>query len=165
MQKVLEGIKVLDLTRVLGGPFCTMMLGDLGALVIKIEIPGKGDDFRETGPFIKGESVSFMNLNRNKKSITLNLQSEKGKEIFKKLVPQFDVIVENFRPGVMKKLGLEYKILKELNPQIVYASLSGFGQTGPYAFKAAYDFIISGYSGIMSLCAHPGGSRFASGLG
>jgi len=165
MEKVLEGIRVLDLTRVLAGPFCTMMLGDLGALVIKIETPDKGDDFRATGPFIKGESVGFMSLNRNKKSITLNLQSEKGKEIFKKLVPHFDVVVENFRPGVMKKLGLEYKVLKELNPRIVYASVSGFGQTGPYAFKAAYDFIISGYSGIMSLCAHPGGEPTRIGIG
>lgn len=165
MKNLLEGVKVLDLTRVLAGPFCTMVLADLGALVVKVENPDKGDDFRTTGPFTKGESAGFMSLNRNKKSITLNLQSEQGKEVFQKLVPHFDVVVENFRPGVMKKLGLEYDVLKKLNSRIIYAAVSGFGQNGPYAFKAAYDFIISGYSGIMSLCAHPGGEPIRIGIG
>lgn len=165
MQRVLEGIKILDLTRVLAGPFCTMILADLGAEVIKVEEVDKGDDFRSLGPFINDESVGFMSLNRNKKSITLDLRSERGNNIFRGLVPKFDIMTENFRPGTMKKLGLGYEVLNEINPRIIYASISGFGQTGPYAFKSAYDFIISGYSGILSISAHPGGEPIRVGIG
>jgi CoA:oxalate CoA-transferase len=125
------GVKVLDMSRVLAGPFCGMLLADMGADVVKLEIPDKGDDSREFPPFINGESLYYVNLNRGKKSITLNLKTMKGKILFKKLVKHFDVILENFRPGTMDKLGLGYCELKKINPRLVYAAISGFGQTGP----------------------------------
>jgi len=159
----LEGITVLDLTRVLAGPFCTMMLADMGANVIKIEEAGKGADERQMGPFFNGESAYYMNLNRNKKGVTLNLKSPKGKEIFKELVKKADVVVENYRPGTMAKLGLGYDTLKEVNPGIIYAAVSGFGQYGPYAKRPGYDIISQAMSGLMSTTGWPGGHPTRSG--
>ena len=126
MKKALSDITVLDLTRVLAGPYCTMMLADFGANVIKIEVPGKGDDARAFGPLKNGASMYYANVNRNKKGVTLNLKAPEGKEIFKELVKKADVVVENYRPGVMDKLGLGYDVLKEINPRIIYAAVSGF---------------------------------------
>lgn len=151
----LEGIRVLDLTRVLAGPYCTMVLSDLGAEVVKVEQPGKGDDSRYFGPFKNEESLYFVSINREKKSVSLNLKSEKGKELFRKLVPQFDVLVENFRPGVMKKLGLGYEELKKLHPGLIYAASSGFGHSGPDSLKPAYDILVQAMGGIMSITGWP----------
>ena len=157
MTGMLSDIKVLDLTTFLSGPFCTMILSDMGAGVLKIEAPPKGCATRQTPPFIKGESAYFLSLNRGKKSITLNLKSERGKKIFFQLVATSDVLVENFRPGVMDRLGFDYKTVSEINPRIVYASISGFGNTGPFREKGAYDMVIQGYGGIMSITGSPGG--------
>lgn len=149
---MLEGIKILDLSRALAGPYCTMLLGDMGADVIKIERPGKGDDSRAWGPpFIEGESAYFLSINRNKKSITLNLKSEKGKEILFKLIKISDVLIETNRPGVMEKLGLSFEEVKKVNPKIVYCSISGFGQTGPYKLRPGFDQVIQGMGGLMSI--------------
>lgn len=155
--KALEHITVVDLTRFLAGPLCAMFLADFGANVIKIEVPGRGDDTRSYSPFVSGESSYFMSINRNKKSITLNLKAEDGKEILKKLIVKADVLLENFTPGTMEKLGFGYNQVKEMNPEIIYASCSGFGSTGPYASKPAYDAIMQGIGGIMSVTGHPGG--------
>lgn len=157
MGKALDGIRILDLTRVLAGPFCTMVLADLGAEVIKVEVPGTGDDSRSAGPFIKGESSYFMSLNRGKKSLTLNLRHQEGKAILKELVRKVDILIENFRPGTMKKLELDYPLLSGENPRLIHASISGYGQSGPYRGKPAYDFIVQGMGGVMGLTAHPGG--------
>ena len=153
----LDGIKVLDLTRVLAGPYATMLLGDLGAEVIKIEQPGTGDESRNFGPFKNGFSLYFMSVNRGKRSITLNLKTERGQAIFKQLLAQTDVLVENFRPGTMEKLGLDYDTLKTERPSLIYAACSGFGQTGPYAQQGAYDMIIQGMGGIISITGEPEG--------
>ncbi len=153
----MDGITVLDLTRVLAGPFCTMMLADMGANVIKIEEAGKGADERQLPPFHNGESAYYMNLNRNKKGMTLNLKAPQGKEIFKELVKKADVVVENYRPGTMTKLGLDYEVLKEINPRIIYAAVSGFGQYGPYTKRPGYDIISQAMSGLMSTTGWPGG--------
>jgi len=147
----LEGLKVLDLTRVLAGPYCTMILGDLGANIIKVEMPGTGDDSRHFGPYQNGESAYFMSLNRNKRSMTLNLKNEQGKELLKELVKKVDVIIENFRPGTMEKLGLGYETLKAINPELIYAASSGFGHSGPYSKKPAYDGVVQAMGGIMSI--------------
>ncbi len=156
--KALEGIRVLDLTRALAGPFCTLMLGDYGADVIKIEMPGTGDDTRQWGPpFIGEESAYFLSINRNKRSLTLNFKEEKAREIFLKLVEESDVVVENFTPGVMSRFGLEYEAVKKTNPGIIYCSISGFGQNGPYQSRPAYDQIMQGISGLMSITGAPGG--------
>ncbi|MEL7566208.1 MAG: CoA transferase [Dehalobacterium sp.] len=152
----LESVKVLDLSRVLAGPYCTMILADMGADVIKIEIPGKGDDSRQYGPFINNESSYYMNLNRNKKGVTLNLKSAKGKEIFLEMVKKTDVVVENYRPGTMDKLGLSYEELKKVNPCIIYGCISGFGQNGPYKDRAGYDIIAQAMGGLMSTTGWPG---------
>lgn len=167
MPGALTGVKVLDLTRVLAGPFCTMVLADLGAEVIKIEVPETGDDSRSFPPFIKGESTYFMSLNRGKKSLTLNLRHPKGKTILKDLAKRVDVLIENYRPGTMKKLGMDYPVLSVENPRLIYAAVSGFGQNGPYKDKPAYDFIVQGMGGVMGLTAHPGGqpTRVAVGIG
>ncbi|MDR1874281.1 MAG: CoA transferase [Synergistaceae bacterium] len=159
----LEGLVVLDLTRVLAGPFCSMMLADMGAFVIKIEEPKKGDDTRSMGPFKNGESAYYMNLNRNKKGVTLNLKHPKGKKIFLNLVEKADVVLENYRPGVMEKLGLGYESLKEVNPRIIYGAVSGFGHTGPYSQKPGYDIIAQAMSGLMSTTGWPGGSPTRTG--
>lgn len=156
MNGSLNGLKVIDLTRVLAGPFCTMILGDLGADVIKVESP-EGDEARNFGPFVKGESAYFMSINRNKRSIVLNLKDPRGREILKELARQADVLVENFRPGTTAKLGISYEDLYPLNPRLIYASCSGFGQTGPYRGRPAYDIIIQAMGGIMSITGQPGG--------
>ena len=155
MPGALTGIRVLDLTRVLAGPYATMVLGDLGAEVIKLEQPGTGDESRNFGPFKNGFSLYFMSVNRGKQSLTLDLKAPQGKEIFLELVKQSDVLVENFRPGAMKKLGLDYETLKQSQPSLIYAACSGFGQTGPYAERGAYDMIIQGMGGIISITGEP----------
>src|SRR5438105_12789000 len=133
----LEGITVLDLTRVLSGPYCTMLLADMGARVIKIEQPGKGDDTRGWGPpFVEGESAYFLSINRNKESVTLDFKKPEGRAILSTLVATSDVLVENFRPGTLAKLGLDYKTLAPRHPRLVYCSISGFGQTGPRSKEA-----------------------------
>ena len=147
----LEGIRILDLTRVLAGPYATMILADLGADVIKIEMPGTGDDSRNFGPYLHGESAYFMSLNRNKRSMTLNLKSPRGKQIIRELVPQVDVLTENFRPGTLERLGLGYEVLREINPRLVYAAVSGFGRTGPYSQRPAYDGVVQAMGGVMSI--------------
>lgn len=151
MPKPLENIKVLDLTRVLAGPFCTMILSDLGAEVIKVEIPEKGDDSRHFGPFKNGNSLYFLSVNRGKKSISLNLKSEKGKKIFMDLIKDFDIVIENYRPGTMEKLGIGYETIKKINPKIIYAAASGFGHTGPDSRKPAYDILAQAMGGLMSI--------------
>ena len=151
----LKGIRVLDLTRILAGPYATMILRDLGAEVVKIEQPGVGDEARDFGPFKNGFSLYFMSVNRGKKSVTLNLKSVRGKELFLELVKQSDILVENFRPGAMEKLGLDYQSLKIHHPSLLYAACSGFGQTGPYAMRGAYDMIIQGMGGIISITGEP----------
>lgn len=153
--KPLENVVILDLTRVLAGPFCTMVLRDLGAEVIKVEVPGTGDDSRYFGPFKNETSLYFISINRDKKSITLNLKTDKGKQILKDLVKKCDVIVENFRPGTMEKLGLGYEVLKEINPRLIYAASSGFGHTGPDSQKPAYDILAQAGGGIMSITGWP----------
>ena len=148
----LAGIKVVDLTRVMTGPYCAMMLGDLGADVIKIELPGKGDDTRLWGPpFVGDESSYFLTVNRNKRSIALDLKSETGKEILWKLIDEADVLIENFSPGTIDRLGFGYEAVHERRPSLVFGSISGFGQTGPARSRTAYDLIVQGMSGMMSV--------------
>jgi CoA:oxalate CoA-transferase len=154
---MLSDIKILDLTTFLSGPYCTMILSDMGADVVKLENPLKGCATRKTPPFINGESAYFMSLNRGKKGLTLNLKSEQGKKIFLQLVADADVLVENFRPGVMHRLGFDYERIAQVNPRIVYTSISGFGSTGPDREKGAYDMVVQGYGGIMSITGYPGG--------
>lgn len=163
----LSGLKVLDLTRVLAGPYCTMVLADLGAEVVKLEVPGRGDDSRHFGPFVGSESAYFMSLNRNKRSITIDLKTARGKELFLELLPQFDVLVENYRGGAMEKLGLGYERLKEVHPRLIYAAVSGFGHTGPYREKPAYDVVVQGMGGLMSITGQPDGppTRVGASLG
>jgi len=147
----LKGIRVLDLSRVLAGPYCSMTLSDLGAEVIKVEIPGRGDDTRAFPPFLEGESSYYLSLNRGKKSLTLNLKDEKGVEVLHRLVKKCDVVLENFRPGVTKRLGVDYDVLKEIKEDLIYCSISSYGQTGPYATRPGYDLIIQGMSGLMGI--------------
>ena len=151
----LDKIRILDLTRFVAGPFCTQLLADMGAEVIKIESPGRGDETRYQGATIKGESWYFVGLNRNKKSLTLDLKKEEGKEIFRRLTREADVVVENFRPGVMRNLGFDYERLSKINPGIIYCGISGFGKDGPYAQRPAFDFIAQGLSGFMSITGFP----------
>jgi CoA:oxalate CoA-transferase len=157
MKSALDNIRVLDLTRVLAGPYATMLLADLGADVIKVEMAGTGDDSRHFGPFVNNESAYFMAINRNKRSMTLNLKNERGKEIFLSLVKKSDVLVENFRPGTMEKLGLGYDKLIGLNPRLIYAAASGYGHTGPYSQRAAYDAVVQAMGGIMSITGEKDG--------
>jgi len=157
MQGALSDIKVLDLTRVLSGPYAAMWLGDLGADVIKIEMPGNGDDARLTPIHVNGNSTFFAAMNRNKRSVTLNLKSPEGREIFLEMVKQADVVLSNYRPGVMERLGLGYKELSEVNKGIIFATVSGFGQKGKYASRPAYDIVAQAMSGIMSLTGVEGG--------
>ena len=140
---LLEGVRVLDLSRVLAGPYCTMMLGDLGADIIKIEAPGLGDDTRHWGPpFAQGgESAYFLCVNRNKRSMTLNLKSEQGQHILKELIRQSDILVDNFRVDTMEKWGLGYEALQSLRPGLIYCTITGYGYTGPYRHLPGYDFI------------------------
>ncbi|HVQ20317.1 MAG TPA: CaiB/BaiF CoA-transferase family protein [Terrimicrobiaceae bacterium] len=148
----LEGIRILDLTRVLSGPYCTMLLGDLGAEVIKVERPGEGDDTRAFAPPFQGDQAAyFLSINRNKKSITLDMKSERGKQILWRLVDLSDVLVENFRPGAMERLGFGYEAVRARRPAMIYCSISGFGDTGPQKDRAGYDVIVQGEAGIMDL--------------
>ncbi|MBZ9789994.1 CoA transferase [Rhizobium sp. 3T7] len=153
----LDGIKVLDLARVLAGPLCSAMLGDLGATVTKIEIPDHGDDSRAFSPHIGGESSYFMLVNRGKKSVTLDLKSDEGRELLLGLIKQADILVENFRPGVTARLGIDYEAVKALNPCLIYVSISGFGQDGPLAHRAAYDHVVQAMGGIMTVTGWPDG--------
>ena len=156
MELPLTGIRVLDVSRILAGPFCTMILGDLGAEIIKVEMPKIGDGSRAWGPpFIKGESAYYLSINRNKKSITINLKHPKGREIIYKLAEKSDVFIENFRPGVTERLGISYEDIRKINPKIIYCSISGFGQTGPYRDKRAYDLLIQAMSGFMGITGEP----------
>ncbi len=161
----LEGIKVLDLTRALAGPYCSMMLGDMGADVIKVEMPKTGDETRAWGPpFINGESGYFLSVNRNKRGMTLNLKDERGKEILIKLMARADVVLQNFSPGVLEKLGFPYQRIQALNPRVIYCAISGFGQSGPLAQKAAYDQILQGLGGLMSITGPVGGPPIKVGI-
>ena len=156
-RRPLAGITVIDLTRVLAGPYCTLVLSELGARVIKVERPGLGDDAREVGPFIHGKSAYFMSLNRDKESIALDLAAEEDRAIFERLVARADVVVENYRPGVMAKHGFGWESLHARWPRLILASISGFGQTGPYAHRPAFDMVVQAMGGVMSLTGHPGG--------
>jgi crotonobetainyl-CoA:carnitine CoA-transferase CaiB-like acyl-CoA transferase len=154
----LSGTRVVDLTRALAGPYCTLLLGDMGADVIKIELPGSGDETRQWGPpFLAGESSYFMSVNRNKRSVTLDLKSPAGRDALKRLTESADVLVENFRPGTMERLGLSYTDAKALSPSLVYCSISGFGQDGPRAKQPAYDGILQGMGGVQFLTGEPDG--------
>src|SRR4030042_607442 len=154
---MLKGIRVIDLSRNLAAPYCTMLLGDLGADVIKVEMPGAGDEARALSPMINGESGYFISLNRGKKGITLNIKDPRGKKLLEKLLAKADVMVDNFRPGVLDRLGLTEEYLKKINSRLICASLTGFGHYGPYRKKAAYDLVVQGYGGIMSITGHVGG--------
>jgi CoA:oxalate CoA-transferase len=152
-----SGLLVIDLTRVLAGPFCTMLLAELGARVIKVENPDGGDDSRRFEPFVDGKSAYFLSLNRGKESLVLDLKDAADRDVFLALVRRGDVLVENFRPGTMERLGLGYDRLCEVNPRLVYAAVSGFGHTGPLSTRPAYDMIVQAMSGLMSVTGHPGG--------
>ncbi|WP_153956929.1 CaiB/BaiF CoA transferase family protein [Cupriavidus necator] len=157
-QLPLAGITVVDLTRVLAGPYCTMMLADLGARVIKIENPEGGDDSRHVGPFVDGESAYFASINRNKESIALDLKNTEDRKVLEKMLQTADVLVENFRAGVMEKLGYTWEGLHANYPGLVYASISGFGQTGPYRNRPAYDMVVQAMGGLMSVTGEVGGN-------
>jgi len=153
----LDDIFVVDLSRILSGPICTMLMADMGAEVVKIEPPPHGDDTRLWGPpFVNGVSTYFLSINRNKRSLGLNLKAPEGREILWKLIERADVLVENFRPGVIRKLGFGYDEVARRNPRVVYCSISGFGQTGPYRDRAGYDVVAQGESGLMDLTGYPG---------
>ncbi|MGE5201646.1 MAG: CaiB/BaiF CoA transferase family protein [Acidobacteriota bacterium] len=152
----LSGITVVDLSRILAGPYCTFLMAELGARVIKVEPPGKGDDAREYGPFKNGVSTYFASINRGKESIALDLKAPADKRIFEALLAKADVIVENFRPGTMEKLGYGWETLHPRYPRLIYASASGFGHTGPFSNYPAYDMVVQGLGGIMSITGHPG---------
>jgi formyl-CoA transferase len=161
----LTELRVLDLSRVLAGPFCTQLLGDMGAEVIKVEQPGKGDDTRQWGPpWLHGESAYYLSCNRNKKSVTINLQSLEGQELIRRLARESDVFVENFKVGALAKYGLDYRALKEINPRLVYCSITGYGQDGPAAHLPGYDFIIQAQGGIMSLTGEVDGEPMKVGV-
>jgi crotonobetainyl-CoA:carnitine CoA-transferase CaiB-like acyl-CoA transferase len=153
----LENVLVIDLSIALAGPYCSLMLADYGAEVIKIEMPGRGDDTRAWGPpFVEGESAYFLSINRNKKSLTLNLKTDEGKKILLKLIKNADVLLENFRPGTLDRLGLGFEVMKKENPRLVYCAISGFGQNGPYKDKPGYDQILQGMGGLMSITGEVG---------
>jgi len=160
----LDGIRILDLTQVLFGPFATMLLSDMGAEVIKIERPEVGDIARGNGPVVRGQSTYFLSLNRGKKSVTLNLAAERGVQVFLKLVENADILVENFTPGTMEKLGLGYERVREHNPGIIYVAGSGFGQYGPYAGKPAFDVLVQAMGGVMSITGEEGGPPVRPGV-
>lgn len=161
--EALQNLVVLDLTRVVAGPYAGSILGDFGAEVIKIEVPGKGDDARSYGPYRNGESVYYANLNRNKKGITLNLKTEEGKKIFLELVNKADILLENYRPGVMERLGLGYEVLREKNPRLIYGAVSGFGCYGSYSDRPGYDIISQAMGGLMSVTGAKNGDPTRSG--
>lgn len=163
---LLENICVIDLTRVLAGPYCTMMLGDLGADIIKIEVPGRGDDTRHWGPpFTKGgESAYYLSANRNKRSLTLNLKSEQGLEILKKLIAKGDVLVDNFKTGTLSRWGLDYETLQEIRPGLIYCTVTGYGYTGPYSSRPGYDLIVQATGGFMSITGPENGDPSRAGV-
>ncbi len=161
----LDGITVLDLTRVLSGPYCTMLLADMGARVIKVEQPGKGDDTRAWGPpFLEGESAYFLSINRNKESVTLDFKQPAGQAVLRQLIAKSDVLVENFRPGTLTKLGFDYKALAPRHPRLVYCSVSGFGQTGPRRNEPGYDAVMQAEGGLMSITGPPDGQPYRLGV-
>ena len=152
----LEGVKVLDLTQIMAGPYCTMTLADMGADVVKVEKPNGGDDTRRMGPpFIEGESAAFLGINRNKRSVVVDMKAERGRKIVRDMARESDVLVQNFRPGALERMGLGYEQVRELNPAIVYCTISGFGATGPYARRGGFDLVTQGMSGLMSVTGHP----------
>lgn len=157
MYGALQGLKVLDFTRVLAGPFATMILGDLGAEIIKVERPLTGDDSRYFGPYQNGVSAYYISINRNKQSITVDLKNSAGRSLILELIAEVDIVVENFRPGTMEKLGLGYEQLQQINPALIYCAISGFGHTGPYSTRPAYDAIVQAMGGIMSITGQKGG--------
>jgi hypothetical protein len=157
MSLPLEGVKVLDFTAIMAGPYCTLMLADMGAEVTKIETFPEGDGSRGFDPKVNGESYCFAVLNRNKRSLALDLKDARGKEVFMKLARDADIVIENYRPGVTRNLGIDYPAIRAINPGIIYASISGFGQTGPYSNKGGYDIIAQGVSGIMTMTGEPCG--------
>ncbi len=163
---LLENICVIDLTRVLAGPYCTMMLGDLGADIIKIEVPSRGDDTRHWGPpFTKGgESAYYLSANRNKRSMTLNLKSEEGLEILKKLIAKGDVLVDNFKTGTLSRWGLDYETLQEIRPGLIYCTVTGYGYTGPYSSRPGYDLIVQATGGFMSITGPENGDPSRAGV-
>ena len=152
----LSGITIIDLSRILAGPYCTLLLAELGARVIKVEPPQQGDDARQYGPFKNGKSAYFASVNRGKESIALDLKAPVGREIFERLLDKADALVENFRPGTMEKLGYGWESLHQSYPRLVYAAASGFGHSGPYSHYPAYDMVVQGLGGIMSITGHPG---------
>ncbi len=161
----LSGITVLDLTRVLSGPYCTMLLADMGARVIKVEQPGKGDDTRAWGPpFLQGESAYFLSINRNKESVTLDFKTPDGRDILEQLVARADVLIENFRPGTLTRLGLDYAAVSARHPRLVYCSISGFGHTGPRAAEPGYDAVMQAEGGLMSITGAADGPPFRLGV-
>jgi len=162
----LAGVKVLDVCQVMAGPFACMLLGDLGADVIKIEPPKGGDQTRGSMGFkMKGDdSLGFLAMNRNKRSVALNLKSKAGREVLLRLVKEADILVENYRPGAMKRLGLGYEVLREINPRLVYTSISGFGQNGPWADRPGFDLMAQAMSGVMSVTGYPGGPPVKAGV-
>ena len=160
----LAGLKVLDLSQIMAGPYCTMVLADLGAEVIKVEKAGKGDDSREMGPYVNGESASFAHINRNKKGMVINLKDPEGREVLHELARWADVVVENFRVGVTRSLGVDYETLSAINPRLIYCSISGFGQTGPYAHKGGFDLVAQGMTGMMSMTGEAGGRPLKAGM-
>ena len=163
---LLENICVIDLTRVLAGPYCTMMLGDLGADIIKIEVPGRGDDTRHWGPpFTKGgESAYYLSANRNKRSLTLNLKSEQGLEILKQLIAKGDVLVDNFKAGTLSRWGLDYETLQQIRPGLIYCTVTGYGYTGPYSSRPGYDLVVQATGGFMSITGPENGDPSRAGV-
>src|SRR5215208_4083995 len=161
----LAGLTVLDLTRVLSGPYCTMLLADMGARVIKIEQPGRGDETRAWGPpFVSGESAYFLSINRNKESVTLDFKNPEGRAILDRLIAKSDVVVENFRPGTLARIGLDYASLAPTHPKLIMCSISGFGQTGPRSHEAGYDAVIQAEGGLMSITGAADGPPFRLGV-
>lgn len=162
----LVGVRVLDVSQVMAGPYACMLLADLGADVVKVEPPDGGDQTRGAMGFkLKGnDSMGFLNMNRNKRSITLNLKTDAGREVLFRMVKDADILIENYRPGVMKRLGIDYEVLSKLNPALVYASISGFGQTGPWADRPGFDLMAQAMSGVMSVTGYPGGPPVKAGV-
>jgi crotonobetainyl-CoA:carnitine CoA-transferase CaiB-like acyl-CoA transferase len=164
MTYALDGVKVLDLSRVLAGPFCGMLLGDMGADVLKIEEPEGGDESRTWPPFMAGEASGYLSMNRNKRNMTLNLKTSEAQDILKKLVARADVLIENFRTGTMESFGLGYDVLQPINPRLIYCAVSVFGRSGPYKDKAGYEALMQAFSGVMSITGEPDGPPLRCGV-
>ncbi|MFJ5769671.1 CaiB/BaiF CoA transferase family protein [Psychrobacillus sp. NPDC093180] len=164
MEQALKGMKVIDLSQVLAGPYCTMVLGDMGADVVKVEKFPLGDDTRTMGPYINEESYMYMMVNRNKRGVCLNLKTDEGLQVLYKLIEEADVFIENYRPGVTKKLGIDYDTLKSINPGLIYCSISGYGQTGPYKNKGGFDIMAQGLSGLIDMTGERTGKPVKVGI-